>query len=198
MISKKIVNIPTVANHAYTGGHGYFILNNSQFHSCRESFQVIFKSNSISFCYATIDIELVDKFFSFIENKIKIPENEQTVFYRTNIVPNDGNSKNYVINIKVSDFWMQNEVYKGLFTLFLRCAVVFYKGDFDNAILSYPLSNRVRHVINWFLKGNIYPTDTAYLSGFVSKYEKQNNLASHFTSKKIKRLVFTDNYLSKI
>ncbi len=56
--------------------------------------------------------------------------------------------------VDVPYFWRRNAMRRGFFTLFLRMACVYFKGDLDKAIRQYALASRITPAIKHFLAGN--------------------------------------------
>lgn len=118
--------------------------------TCREEFSGYFDKGNELIGWHKRDINLnnINDFFETIEKKIK-PKDKIVIFpteYKDAVV------------IQVSEFWRQNAARRQLFTLFLRCGSVYYKGDFEGALRAYELTFEIRTLINHFLRRNINPT----------------------------------------
>lgn len=128
---------------SHSEGTSFEILNSV---TCREefSYDFNFQDKFIGFKSRGISIEKLNKFFTIIENKLKL--RTKTVFFNTEI-------KNFVI-IKMSKFWKRDELTLGFFSLFLRAGAAFYRRrTFEKTFGAYYLSRDIRPAINKFLKG---------------------------------------------
>lgn len=149
---------------------GFFVAFESggiinSFYSCRDQFFGVFeeKTSIIGFyLFPGLNINQLNGFFEQIENKLNLEE--KIIFHPSSI-------DNLVV-IEVPNFWREHMVKRSLFTLFLRCGSVYYKGNVNNAIESYSLANSVKHAIEHFLDGNIFPTFNKWKNniGFVNEF----------------------------
>ena len=125
--------------------------------TCRESLEHYLRSpaitpnNLIGFHYIrngipALDIKIINNFFLELEEKLNLTGEQKTVFCRTNI--------DSVIMCEVPDFWNENSLKRNMFSLFLRCAAVYNKGNIKDSIKNYPLAYSIYSVIMWFLEGN--------------------------------------------
>ena len=128
--------------------------------ACRESLEhylhspEITPNNLIGFNYQNtiggvpvfLNIKAVNDFFLELEKQLNLKEEQRTVFCRTN--------KDNVIMCEVPDFWNENPLKRNMFSLFLRCAAVYNKGNIKDSIRNYPLAYSINDVIMWFLEGN--------------------------------------------
>ncbi len=190
MLSKKTLKLNRgyldAEDDEYDGGYFFTYdpktLYPNNIASCREEFFGSFGKNTkwIGFITPVLNIKLLNKFFTKIENQLKIKK--QTVFYHSNL-------KGAVI-IEVADFWLENQCRRSLFTLLLRCGAVYFKNDFDKAINSYNLAKATKNAIHYFLAGNVNPTFTDIEGGFYSKFQslKGNNLARLLRGKPLTKL----------
>lgn len=53
-----------------------------------------------------------------------------------------------------SAWWLETPLRHNALTLFMRCACCYYDGDFDKALRDYPLTQKTKPAIDFFLKGN--------------------------------------------
>lgn len=140
---------------------------------CRELFGKRFKDTTqyVGFYDNNLDLDKIDEFFTYIENKVKIKNH--TIFYETNL--------DNVIIVEPSNFWKMNDTKRGFFSLFLRCAAVHYNGGADDknimdAIKHYPLANMIKSTVEHFLAGHTKPTyKELYNHGLINHYYNQHN-----------------------
>lgn len=120
--------------------------------TCREeALSIFYDNNNVSFAFYVpkLNINKINLFFSIIEKKLKIKNSIKFSFI------NDEN----LVYIELGQFWEESIIRFDFFTLFLRCAAVYFKGnaaDFDNSLKRYKLSAKIKHVIDYFLEGNIW------------------------------------------
>jgi hypothetical protein len=124
-------------------------------HHCREviSYWIYFPNNGyqynnwehIGFRFNKLNIDKVKQFFDIIEKYL----GERA---KVEIIPTQ--YKEFVI-IKLPPFWAKDVFRHNVFTLFLRCACVYFKGDFERALKDYELTNKVKHIIDYFLQGYV-------------------------------------------
>lgn len=211
MICKEVKNIPFSTFSKAFGGmtielfnlyyknSGVFISTNKDFNeisyvaTCRESFMCIdirkaFNSPQaeyIAFFCPDINIEKVDEFFVTIKKKIKLKE--KVKFHRASF---DGTLNNSLIYIQVPPFWRVNGFRRALFTLFLRCAALFYKEGvtFERALQSYNLAVSCLPMLNYFFEGNTVIN---------SKLNLSTNTVNHFANNANKSLDYIKTNLTK-
>ena len=161
MILKKIIKLKDnigifESGDMYGNKEGYYLLLNKReidyYFVCREEVEEEFhyhyeKTRGLAFHLEKIDIINIDRFFNYIYKAAKIP-GPPIKFSLTNL--------DDVIHIEIPKFWQENRVIFSLFTLFLRCAAIYYKGDFNKAIINYKLASKIKKTISYFMKGNIY------------------------------------------
>ncbi len=148
--SEKVKIRDTFGELKYSSPAGSFSLPNGRSHTCRESFSNSFNktTNSIIFNKSNINIKKINIFFEQIEDKLQLKE--KTKFCSSNF-------KNAIV-IKLSPFWKENSLRRGIFTLFLRCAACHYNGkDVYQSLLNYGLTKKIIGPIEWFIKGNTKP-----------------------------------------
>jgi len=180
MISKETLHLKSVAPYGYNQGafFTYSIKTNQggACFTCRESFGYSFNKNTrfVGFNKTGIDIEKIDKFFRNREIKLNIPEEERIVIYNTNVV-------NCII-LEISPFWASSAVRRGMFTLFLRAAAVYYANANDNfvaALEAYDLARQVIPAILHFMDGYTVQTVKSLgvggweAGGFVNYFKKK-------------------------
>jgi len=154
MISDKVINIKSPQ--CYSSWSGFFstatytnkeFIHNAEFDHCREVFANRFKSNThfIIFTRRNINIDLINKFFEGIEDKLNVKR--PTIFHK---LRNKG-----AVLIELSPFWKENALRRGIFTLFLRCAACYYDGeDIYKSLVKYNLTKKIIGPIEWFMKNN--------------------------------------------
>lgn len=158
MISTEILPISDIyGNLAYGTKNGLFFVyepSSARIHSiyqCRDSFGYRWKrARYVGFKTLRIDTKSVGAFFTKIETKLGVAPDDQTVIHMTDMAG--------ALILHVSPFWMVNETRRSVFTLMLRMAAVYYKGDINKAIKAYPLARSVGAAVRWFLDGAIKPT----------------------------------------
>ncbi len=143
---------------------GYFFIydnetgTHSNIRSCREEIAQYFdeEQNWFGLSKTHVDIKQLNNFWKEIEAKLGIKK-DFTWFYRTDL-------SNNCIVIRVSPFWMDSNLKRGMFTLLLRMGAVYYTetGDFDkdlnNAIKKYDLARYIKDVIKRFLDNHTNDT----------------------------------------
>ena len=166
MISENILEIRPADNYnfynfAYSSLDGNFFLYNTKSKSvsglehCRELFARVFNKNRqfIGFHATQLNdkVKRINQFFNKREETLQIPEDLRTVIFKTNI--------DNVIILQISSFWCENSTRRSLFTLFLRGAATEYckDGKFES-FFNYCYAKDTKIAIEWFLKGNVYPT----------------------------------------
>lgn len=165
MIGKQKLRILSDSNgyirYADRGG-SFFIYNyrqqgmrNNEAFTCRESFGDYFNryNSFVGFAIrpdSIFNIKKLNKFWSLIENKLNIRRGKTRFFA----------CKDYksVVIIKPAKFWLKNDTTRGFFSLFLRCGVVYYKGNLNKSFENYDLASEIIPAIKYFLKGNTKPT----------------------------------------
>lgn len=120
----------------------------------------------IGFAAPNINLDLVRAFWA--QACKNLSKNSIPVFKKTNL--------NNCIIVEIPVLWRQNSTSRSLFTLLLRCSIVYYDKDFKNSILKYKLAAKVIHAIEWFLAGNTKPT---YCS-LTKKYEGYTGFVAQF------------------
>lgn len=105
---------------------GTFILNKSNFSPCREMALQYFnknpKANSLFFEFPLEhDIQKINKFIKFFENKCKIPTKHRVTIFPTN--------EKTIIGISFGKFWSANILRKDLLTALLRTSLLPYKSN---------------------------------------------------------------------
>jgi hypothetical protein len=140
--------------------------------SCREDFEKDWITtnyhNRIAFQKSKLNIELAMGFLNKIFDKLG--KTSKFELRETNIQD--------MIVVDIPEFWMKNDTVRGLFSLFLRNACVYYKpGDsLMTAFARYNLAAMCIPTILHFLDGNIIPTYEKLTghnygaTGFVSEY----------------------------
>jgi hypothetical protein len=168
---KLHITIPSREVLNYSTNHGAFSVSkptkkgfthSRELNICRETFSRHFKENTdyIVFSQSNIDINIINDFFGKIESKLDIKN--KTIF-------SNSNKKNFII-IRLSPFWKENSLRRGIFTLFLRCAACHYDGnDVYKALLKYSLTKKIIGVLEWFMKGNTRTQKKIYDSNVVSE-----------------------------
>lgn len=127
---------------------------------CREEFAYCFtkKSKKIGFGSDELDVDILNKFFEKREKKLNLQT--KTIFYKTEY-KNDYDEieklDDFVI-IEPSPFWLETSTSRGLFTLFIRAAVYFYKNNFLESLQEYYLTEKCIPAIQHFMAGNTKPT----------------------------------------
>lgn len=122
---------------------------------CREQFARVFtkKSKKIGFASDDLDIKKLNQFFEKREATLNLPV--KTVFYKTE---NDGDKLDDFVIIEPSPFWLETTTSRGLFTLFIRAAVMYYKNNFLESLQKYHLTEKCIPAIQHFMNGNTKPT----------------------------------------
>jgi len=153
----------------YSGGYFMMLDDNSRIiHlcTCRENFASFLKPEIKRIAWHSKNlgeegIKKVNQFFMRREAKLRKAgiEIQEIVIYKTDI-------PNFIV-LEIDPFWMQNIITQAIFTLFLRCAAIFYPktahgGNFEEALQAYPLAAQVVPAIMFFLEGNIHPTKMAF------------------------------------
>lgn len=117
--------------------------------ACREEFAMLFtkKNTKIGFVAPKIDIEKLNRFFEKREKslKLEIP----TVFHKT--------SSNKIVIIEPAPAWLETSTSRGLFTLFIRGCILYYKNNFLDSLKKYHLTEKCIPAIEHFLLGNTKP-----------------------------------------
>lgn len=136
------------------GGKTYLF---NTYRSCREEFSSIFAQNVFLKNYFVgynqsnglggVDYEKAVECWRIIEKRLGL---NPCVIHDVEGVE--------ALVVEVDPWWCGNSTKRSFFTLFLRLACVHYKGDFDKAILAYPLAQPIKMAINHFLDGNTTPT----------------------------------------
>lgn len=173
MISDQTLQINTHHHFRYGSPLGFFFTYNpktkqiNNIRSCREEFAWNFRKTQkfAGFYCDNINIKKVNKFFEKREEKLGLEI--KSIFYKTNV--------NNIIIVEFAPFWLNNPTNKGVFTLLLRAAAVYYNYSFDDSLLTYPLASKVIPAIKHFMNGNIVPTynnlrGKPWESGFVAKF----------------------------
>lgn len=136
------------------------------YRACREGFAELFHDKLTHVVYnhhakqGGMDIKLATAFWREIEKKLGLKES----------VIHECNKPNTLI-IEVDPWWSINSTRRSFFTLFLRCACVHYKGDFDAAFKAYSLAAPIIPAITHFLNGNTTPTYDTYELGDRNGYK---------------------------
>ena len=176
MIAKNKLSAPNIRGQFnYQAGQGLFGVYRptsekrkticiSDVYQCRESFGRHWTYNDgwVVFHYSRwISFRRVNEFWQKIHAKLGLPE---LVIFKTH-TPNR-------IVIQVPKFWRENRMRQGLFTLLLRCSIVYYKGNLNTAFRNYRLLSSVRNTVNFFLAGNIYAhNDRLCENGFCREFQ---------------------------
>lgn len=162
----------TLVYYANTDKGAFFVYDKSgktyksnRMHQCRE----IAAGSSFfgevgskwGFYYPKLDIALVNEFFVIVKKRLRASgvnmDSARITFYPTNML--DSSGKTIATVIEPSPFWRESSVRIEMFTLFLRCAAVYYpqsKGDFEKALASYDLLMTARSAVDLFLKGHVH------------------------------------------
>lgn len=154
----------------WSNGSVFFLLNDALnvrlAKSCREEFCPNFLKDTKYVGYYWRGVLDFDKFVEFwreIEKRLGLKE---TVIHK-------GEVKDTVV-LEIDPWWAINSTRRQFFTLFLRCGVGYYYGDFDDAFKKYELACCIPLAIAHFLSGHTTPTyDSKELSGHngvVSKF----------------------------
>ncbi len=135
-------------------------------YECRESFASYWNSSEeyIGFHLkrALLAPDLVGEFFKNIEGTLQIPVSQMSEVMATE----DGHG----VIIKLSPFWVGDKQRHSFFTLMLRCACLYYKGDMDAAMKEYYLINTYcRKAVDHFLSGNT-TSKVSFHYGFVGDH----------------------------
>jgi hypothetical protein len=115
---------------------------------CREYFQD--ESNGIRrmlFCHTAHRCKNIAAFMAIIEDKLKIKEKSLI-----------GPTQRYNISwINVSPFWTNTSMKRSLFTIFLRCGVIYKikQDNFNEALLSSIYIRHTEYAVRRFLDGNV-------------------------------------------
>ncbi len=128
----------------------YNILDLQYIFDCRESTE---ENINMRTCYIgwrsdNLNLALMSEFWDKIEQKLG--EKSRITIFETGV--------SNLIVIKVPPFWMETDVSRGFFTLFLRASAVYYTNDLLKAFKNYKLALCILPVIEWFLDGNTKPT----------------------------------------
>lgn len=182
MIGKQAFEINSYPKEfKYHSDDGYFFImdNNNIYYirRCREEFSRHFiRGHRIVGFNAPFDIDLsqVDKFFNIIENKLKLTKT-------TRFIPTQ--FKNVILT-KPSPFWLKNKANRSLFTLFLRCAIIYYNGNFVTAIREYDLTRAIRPALKLFLKGYTKLTHKLNYYGIVDHFARYSDYSERFILRK--------------
>lgn len=164
MLAKEIKNLTDDGYGTLKGPSAYgtfFIYDgeeeSSHIRTCREEIADYFTEDNrwFGFCKSNLDVKNLNNFWRQMEERLGILPGkiERTWFYRTDLNDN-------CIVIKISPFWLESNLRRGMFTLLLRLAGVYWKdeGDFDKdlhtAIKKYDLANCIINTIKRFLDGH--------------------------------------------
>lgn len=117
-------------------------------YSCRES---IFRHTLTSHndrrlgfkCDPKPDIKVARAFFKILEDWLSLKE-------RTVITP--GSYRNTLV-FEFPAFWSETELRRQMLTLFMRCGVCYFRGDFRDAMNRYNLINAIQPAVDRFLLG---------------------------------------------
>lgn len=184
MISDTISkNTDSMGKLMYAAEDGYFVVfskeGNVQYtFTCRDEFFSATNENTnvVGFHCNNLDIKAINHFFEeYIESKLGLKES--IVFH--------GSSIQNLVVIELPKFWCEHIVRRSLFSLFLRCAAIFYKTDFNQAIDDYSLARVVKEQVSFFLEGNIFPTFKAWRSGSNGFVREFNGLSKQDLAKKL-------------
>lgn len=159
MQTLEIVSQPACLEYGYPLGV-FFKYNNGQmlaYKKCREEFANYFDDKTVAVGLSTgtalkLNPDLIKKFWDHVEDKLKLPIRSEVCKTSLNNVEQPNS-----ILVKLSPFWVENGVRRAIFTLFLRCSCIYYKGDFNNALNNYELTNKIISTLQYFLEGNVYP-----------------------------------------
>ena len=156
---------------------------------CRESFSSYFNSSTIKigFIYKNLDIQNLNEFFIEVE-KILGLEHNPTIFYRTQVP--------WIVVVTPSSWWKANYFRRQMFSMFLRCAGVYYKNkntvfneSIESALSSYKLTKRIKTLIKLFFNGYTNVKDNV---NFITNYQGVVDFFNH-NKKNIKnRLAFIE------
>lgn len=145
--------------------------NISYGYSCREQFAAVFHegTKAIGFYYAGMDIKAINHFFEeFVDARLEI---NSVILHLSTI--------NNLLVIEVDEFWRKDFIRRSLFTLLLRCAVVFNRNTLNESLDAYYLAKDVKEAVNHFLDGNIFLSKTfdkwQIGNGFVSEFKGRPN-----------------------
>jgi hypothetical protein len=185
MISQEVIKVKEVMGYAGITGYdaspgSFFIMQardeihktHSSVYTCREQVASGTSSDSkhLGFKIAKANIERVNQFFLDIRERLDRPL--VPTFYKTSNNPNF-----YVVYIP--PFWRKTACHRGFFTMFLRCAFLYYDGKkgksdnaLDNALYQYNYCLNIKGAIEAFFEGFTVPTftDAELGNGVVSKF----------------------------
>lgn len=142
--------------------------------SCRELFSNSFtdKNVYIGFACGLMDIQKLNDFFQVVEDRLNLPQNQRTVFFRCD--------KSYIVICQVPTFWRKNILRRQLFTFFLRAGGVYGKEGYNGALKKYQLAQGMRTFINQFFKGLTFQKLTSNI-----KIAGSFGIVYHFKGKKV-------------
>lgn len=162
--------------------------------TCREGFAHYFNENTTHCCfYATkVDLIKVGEFFGLVEKRLKLKKKEDKII----IYPTKFDSilgKAFIVEIP--KFWSCTSFRRGVFTLFLRCATIYYNGDknLEGAFSRYNLASGILPMLQRFLSGHT-ATNLNISSEYNISYKFKNmsvdglNQSLFIPGKPIKRL----------
>lgn len=197
MLSKEIKTVTDTKGSGIgysSDGGSFFTINSSgnagEASTCREIFSDYFHKSTatIGFTKTNLNIKKVNEFFGIIEKKLKFKKADCVVFYPTN-------NKN-IVYVSVPKFWREDNARRQLFTLFLRAAAVYYKDNFEQALTSYTLANKIKPLITRFLAGNIYPIKD-FSGGIVDRYSSADGRSINLAFvKNVKKVPVVDRVLT--
>lgn len=123
----------------------------------------------IGFKQENMDIGGIHEFLSIVEEKLNLKIRSEIHPMACRVTENNVVKREKKgILIKLSPFWTDgdNFVKMSLFTLFLRCGAMYYKDNFEKALLDYDLASKVIPAINHFLAGNTKTTLNTWVTPF--------------------------------
>lgn len=155
---------------------------------------------------AGLDLKLIDQCFEQIETRLGLTDRTiiHPVDYQIIVPPppgqidllgqlvvpmgqptkrSDTSKTGQFVIMTLSPFWYESGARRAFFTLFLRLAAVYYRGDLDDAMARYDLLMTIKTAVDWFLKGNTHCAFnvSSNLCGLFSRPDIRDSVSLYLT-----------------